>query len=67
MFFSKLVEFTPDYAKIITVLEVMIHSLTAVIKRLFVDFLPDGKWHNASPDMKEKVKGTPKHSKFSET
>jgi hypothetical protein len=65
--YQKLVTPSDTDDKVIAILEVMLPSLTRVMQRLFQDYLPGGKWNDVENDLKEKLKATPKHNKFSKT
>lgn len=65
--FKSLIKTTDIDEKVATVLEVLIPTLINVLQSLLKDYLPGGEWYNSDESVKEKVKGTPKHNKFSET
>jgi len=57
-----------QYDNIVEVfLQVLLPTLCTVSRNLFVDHLPGGKFHEISPDMKEKVKHAPKTSCYAES
>ena len=45
----------------------MIPTLKNILNSLLIDYLQGGEWYNCGESVKEKVKATPKHNKFSET
>jgi len=57
-----------QYDNIVEVfLQVLLPTLCTVSRKLFVDHLPGGKFHEISPEMKEKVKHAPKTSCYAES
>ncbi|XP_060574411.1 uncharacterized protein LOC132732081 [Ruditapes philippinarum] len=65
--FQSLIKSTDIDENVVTVLSVLIPTLKNVLQSLLKDYLPGGEWYNCDEGVKEKVKGTPKHNKFSET
>ena len=65
--FEKLVEPWEHDRKVEVILHIMLPAMARLLQHIFSDHLEGGKWQEVSPDVRERIRGLPKHNKFSES
>ena len=53
--------------KVIVILKIMLPAMAKLLEKMFSEHLKGGRWDNANADVRDQVKGLPKHNKFSES
>ena len=65
--FNKLIQPWIHDDEVQVILQVMLPAMARLLQKMFSDHLDGGMWADVSPELRERVKGLPKHKNFSES